>query len=104
MKKINKKKLWEEALWKSNFLESSFEELTKYVKNFNKSNNLSDHKLKKIKIAIISSYLTNYLIEFLPLMFARRGFEVTFAQGPFGEIASTILDKGSFIFKKKFFY
>ena len=102
MKKINKKKLWEEALWKSNFLESSFEELTKYVKNFNKSNNLSDHKLKKIKIAIISSYLTNYLIEFLPLMFARRGFEVTFAQGPFGEIASTILDKGSFIFKKKF--
>ena len=54
MKKINKKKLWEEALWKSNFLESSFEELTKYVKNFNKSNSLSDHKLKKIKIDIIT--------------------------------------------------
>ena len=47
MKKINKKKLWEEALWKSNFLESSLEELKQHVKNFNKSKNLHDKKLKK---------------------------------------------------------
>jgi len=102
MRKRDKENLWKTTLWKGNFLELPFDELTKYAKNFNKGNNLNDPSLKEIKIAVISSYLTDYLIEFLPLMFARRGFKAIVTQGPFGEIASTILDKKSFIFKKKF--
>jgi FkbH-like protein len=100
--KTEKNQSLRSILSKGNFLELPFDKLKKYAKEFNKGNNLGYRNLKDIRIAIISSYLTDYLIEFLPLMFAQRGFKAKIVQGSFGSIASTILDKKSFIFKKKF--
>lgn len=47
----------------------------------------------KITVQVLSSFLTDYLIDHLVLMFARRGFAADIRQGEYGLMAAAILDE-----------
>lgn len=46
----------------------------------------------KITVQVLSSFLTDYLVNHLVLMFARRGFAASIRQGEYGLMAAAILD------------
>lgn len=48
----------------------------------------------KVKVQVLSSFLTDYLVDHLILMFARRGLVAEIRRGDYGIMAAAILDEG----------
>ncbi|MBT4770695.1 MAG: HAD-IIIC family phosphatase, partial [Rhodospirillaceae bacterium] len=78
------------------------EKITRLAKRFNKSPALLREAGPPLKVAVLSSFLTDYLVEILPLMFARRGFTAEISAGPYGVMAAALLDETSSIHTENF--
>lgn len=50
---------------------------------------------RKVKVAVLSGFLTDYLADILILMLARRGIAAELWRGPYGVMAAAVLDPAS---------
>ncbi len=78
------------------------EEITRLAKRLNKNPAPLSDMGRPLKVAVLSSFLTDYLVEILPLMFARRGFMAEISPGPYGVLAAALLDETNEIHTRKF--
>jgi len=74
------------------------EEITRLAKRLNKDKAALAAVGPGIRVTVLSSFLTDYLAEMLPLMFARRGMAATVTTGDYGAIAPALLEKKGVLF------
>ena len=69
------------------------EEITRLAKRLNKDKAALAASGPAIRVMVLSSFLTDYLADMLPLMFARRGLAATITTGEYGALVPALLDK-----------
>ena len=74
------------------------EEITWLAKRLNKDEAALAAAGPAIRVTVLSSFLIDYLVEMLPLMFARRGLAATITTGDYGVLAPSLLDKEGVLF------
>ncbi len=77
----------------ADLLSRPVEEITRIAKRLNKDKAALAAAGPAIKVTVLSSFLTDYLAEMLPLMFARRGLAATITTGEYGALVPALLDK-----------
>lgn len=77
----------------ADLLSRPVEEITRLAKRLNKDKAALAASGPAIKVTVLSSFLTDYLAEMLPLMFARRGLAATITVGEYGALVPALLDK-----------
>nr|ABZ09808.1 hypothetical protein ALOHA_HF4000APKG8K5ctg1g21 [uncultured marine microorganism HF4000_APKG8K5] len=82
----------------ADLLSRPVEEITRLAKRLNKDKAALSEMGPAIRVTVLSSFLTDYLVEMLPLMFARRGLAATITKGQYGAIAPALLDKEGSLF------
>jgi len=82
----------------ADLLSRPVEEITRLAKRLNKDETALAAAGTAIRVTVLSSFLTDYLVEMLPLMFARRGLAATITMGDYGILVPTLLNKEGVLF------
>ncbi len=82
----------------ADLLSRPVEEITRLAKRLNENKMALAAVGSEIKVMVLSSFLTDYLVEMLPLMFARRRLAATITAGQYGALVPALLDKEGTLF------
>jgi len=92
---------WLNQLYANDLLSKSSNEVQKLAKRYNRSSNKVQQPKQTLKVAVLSGFTVDFLVELLPLMFLRHGFVIDIYKGGYGEIVSELLTSKSRLHKFK---
>jgi len=92
---------WIDQLYDNDLLSKPYNTIQKLAKRYSQYSNEIQRPKQTLKVALLCGFTSDFLVDLLPLMFLRHGFELDIYKGGYGEIVSEflVLDSALHAFK-----